>query len=201
MEKYNTLKAYNDNAEDYFEQTINGDMKNLCDRFLTYLPKSAYILDFGCGSGRDSKYFIERGYRVKAIDGSSKLCNLASKYIGQQVQCMRFEELSDDSVYDGIWACSSIIHVERPMLPDVLARMIRATKENGIIFASFKKGNEEMVQSGKYFNYITRDMFESLLGQVSSKSELVDYFENDTCAGVNRPLVTWGNYLVRVRKK
>ena len=45
------------------------------------LRESKSILDFGCGSGRDSKYFLEKGYTVRAIDGSEKLCELASKYI------------------------------------------------------------------------------------------------------------------------
>ena len=201
MGKNSTLNFYDNNASSYFEQTKNGDLKAVCDRFLDLLPKSAYILDFGCGSGRDSKYFLDNGYRVKAIDGSKKLCELASEYIGQPVECMRFDELSDDSVYDGIWACASIIHVERQMLPDVFARMIMATKDNGIVYASFKKGDKEINENGKYFNYITKDIFEKLLKQVSPNPELIDYFENGTCAGVNRPAVTWGNYIVRVRKK
>ena len=83
MEKYDTLKYYNQNAEKYCEQTKNGDMTEAYNRFLLLLPDRAYILDFGCGSGRDSKYFLEKGYTVRAIDGSEKLCELASDYIGQ----------------------------------------------------------------------------------------------------------------------
>ena len=70
-----TLKFYNDNAADYFKATKDGDMSEAYNRFLMLLPKEAFILDFGCGSGRDSKYFIEHGYRVTAIDGSKELWN------------------------------------------------------------------------------------------------------------------------------
>ena len=42
------------------------------DKFLSYLSAGSYILDFGCGSGRDSKYFLEKGYRVDAVDGSEE---------------------------------------------------------------------------------------------------------------------------------
>lgn len=38
------------------------------------LPGSVSILDFGCDSGRDTKYFLEKGYQVAAIDGSAELC-------------------------------------------------------------------------------------------------------------------------------
>lgn len=36
------------------------------------------MLDFGCGSGRDTKYFLTRGCQVDAIDGSLGLCKPAS---------------------------------------------------------------------------------------------------------------------------
>ena len=43
----------------------------------------AHILDLGCGSGRDSKAFLQQGYKVTAMDGSQVLCQLASETIGQ----------------------------------------------------------------------------------------------------------------------
>lgn len=80
MEKeYNTLDYYNKNAKLYFEQTVEGNLKENYDKFLSKIPRESYILDFGCGSGRDSKYFIENGYKVKAIDGSIEMCKLASE--------------------------------------------------------------------------------------------------------------------------
>ena len=74
MEQYNTLDYYNKNAKLYFEQTVEGDLKENYDKFLSKIAKKSYILDFGCGSGRDSKYFMEKGYKVKAIDNRSKNC-------------------------------------------------------------------------------------------------------------------------------
>lgn len=199
METYDTLKYYNENAEKYCEQTRNGDMIEAYNRFIALLPNKAYILDFGCGSGRDSKYFLEKGYIVKAIDGSEKLCELASNYIGQKVECMKFDELSDKSKYDGIWACSSILHVEREKLPDILRKMINALKEDGVIYMSFKIGNQEIVQDGKYYNYITKEILESMLRQIDSKLRVADYYESGTCKNVDRPTATWGNYLIKKR--
>ena len=97
-EKYDTLDYYNKNASEYFEQTLNGNFTENYEKFLSRIPQNAYILDLGCGSGRDSKYFIENGYKVKAIDGSIEMCKLASEYIGQEVECMKFDELNEESV-------------------------------------------------------------------------------------------------------
>lgn len=133
MQEYNTLDYYNKNAQMYFNNTINADLKENYYKFLSNIPKKSYILDFGCGSGRDSKYFIEKGYKVKAIDGSKEMCKLASKYINENVICMKFEDLNEESTYDGIWACSSILHVEKENLPDILNKMVRALKKDGII--------------------------------------------------------------------
>ena len=197
MEEYDTLKFYNENAEKYCEQTRNGDMTELYNRFLIMLPDKAYILDFGCGSGRDSKYFLEKGYTVRAIDGSEKLCELASEYIGQKVDCMKFDELSE---YDGIWACSSILHVERENLPDILRKMIKALKEDGVIFTSFIVGDQEIVRNGKYYNFITKAILENMLKQVDLNSEIVDYYESETCKNIDRPKSTWGSYLIKKKK-
>lgn len=195
-EKYNTLEYYNKNAKQYCEQTLVGNLQENYDRFLKELPSNAYILDFGCGSGRDSKYFIENGYQVKAIDGSEQMCKLASKYIGQEVECIKFEELEDIDTYDAIWACSSILHVEKENLPSVLSRMIKALKKKGIIYASFKIGEGYQIKEGKYYNYLTKEEMEHILDKIDKNLKIMDYFE--TLPSTKRKdNATWGNFMIK----
>lgn len=111
-----TLKYYNQNADQFVQGTLSVDFKQTQDRFLAKLPAGAYSLDFGCGSGRDTKYFLENGYQVDAADGSEELCKIASDYTGIKVKQMLFEELCDVDKYDGIWACSSILHLSKDTL-------------------------------------------------------------------------------------
>ena len=53
-------------------------------------------------SGRDTKYFLEQGYQVEAIDGSEELCKVASAYTGITVKKLLFIDLSEVQKYDTI---------------------------------------------------------------------------------------------------
>ena len=53
-----TLQYYQQNADEFVEGTISADMHDARARFLKLLPPHAFILDFGCGSGRDAKAFL-----------------------------------------------------------------------------------------------------------------------------------------------
>ena len=107
-----TLDYYNKNAKKFISGTISVDFGIVQNRFLDKLHPGAEILDYGCGSGRDTKYFLEQGCKVTAIDGSQELCKLASEYTGIPVKHMLFQDLDEKEAYDGIWACSSILHKE-----------------------------------------------------------------------------------------
>ena len=196
-EKYNTIEYYNKNAKTYCEQTLVGNMQENYDKFLKHLPTNAYILDFGCGSGRDSKYFIEKGYKVKAIDGSIEMCKLASQYINQEVICMNFEELKDINTYEGIWACSSILHVEKEQLTNILNKMINALKVNGIIYTCFKIGQGYEIKEGKYYNYLTKNEMIKILQNLNRNVKLIEYFETIPSTKRIAKNTIWGNFIIK----
>lgn len=164
--KNNTLNYYNINAHSFVSSTLSVDFSQTQDRFLRLLPSAAAILDFGCGSGRDTKYFLDAGMQVDATDGSEELCRLASEYTGIPVRQMLFEELDAKAQYDGIWACSSILHLSQESLKDVLKKMIAALKENGIIYTSFKYGTFEGERNGRFFTDFTEETFREFVAYV-----------------------------------
>ena len=160
-----TLNYYKENAAGFAAGTVNADLSETQERFLTKLQPGAAILDLGCGSGRDTKVFLARGYRVTAADGSPELCRIASAYTGIPVRLMLFNELADAGAYDGIWACASILHVPSAELPDVFRRMITALRPGGIIYASFKYGTFEGERNGRRFTDFTGETFAAFLKQ------------------------------------
>ena len=162
----NTITYYNANASDFIAGAVSIDFETMQKRFTDKLLSNAYILDFGCGSGRDTKYFLEHGFQVDAIDGSEELCRLASVYTGIPVKHAYFQELNETEKYDGIWACASILHLSRAELPGVIQKMVRALKENGVIYTSFKYGDFEGERNGRYFTYMTETSLADLLRDV-----------------------------------
>ena len=164
--KNETLNYYNTNAHSFVSSTLSVDFTQTQDKFLHLLPPAAAILDFGCGSGRDTKYFLDVGMQVDATDGSEELCKLASEYTGIPVRQMLFEELDAKAQYDGIWACSSILHLPKEALKDVLKKMIAALKEHGIIYTSFKYGTFEGERNGRFFTDFTEETFRKFVADV-----------------------------------
>lgn len=154
-----TLFYYNQNARSFAESTISVDFSETQNRFLNKLPSDAHILDFGCGSGRDTQYFLEKGYHVDALDGSEELCRIASEYTGIEVKQMLFQELAEQEKYDGIWACSSILHLPKNELKTVFEKMLTALKENGWIYTSFKYGTFSGERNERHFTDFTEKSF------------------------------------------
>ena len=164
----NTLDYYNHNADDFIQGTISVDFAATQDRFIKGLEPGAFILDFGCGSGRDTKYFLDKGFQVEAIDGSEELCKRASEYTGIAVKQMLFQELAAREKYDGIWECSSILHLPKYELKIVLKKMSDALVEQGIIYTSFKYSEFEGERDGRYFTDFTLETFTEYLSDIES---------------------------------
>lgn len=167
MKADQTLSYYNTNAKTFTEGTVNVDFSYTQNKFLDKLNDGAFILDFGCGSGRDTKYFLDRGYSVEAIDGSEELCKIASEYAGIEVKNMFFQDLQEHAKYDAIWACSSILHLPYDELIDVIKKMVGALKEKGLIYTSFKYGTFEGIRNDRYFIDMTEERIEELLQEVT----------------------------------
>ena len=190
-----TIDYYNLNAENFIENTQNVDMHLAQDKFLHLLNEGAAILDFGCGSGRDTKYFLDQGYHITAIDGSAELCRLASAFTGIEVKKMLFQELDEIDTYDGIWACSSILHLPKNELLLVIRKMCDALKGTGVIYTSFKYSDFEGVRNGRYFTDFTEDSFKEFIAEIPELTIEDQWITGDVRLG--RGEEKWLNLILR----
>ena len=165
-----TLDYYAKNSGDFIASTRNVDMSSIQNQFISLLPQNARILDLGCGSGRDSLYFLQKGFSVDAADACPEFCksvkNLTGEFLPSKkitVIQMQFSELSAVQKYDGIWACSSLLHVPKSELPLIFKKIQNALKPNGIFYCSFKQGTFEGERNGRYFSDFTQDELCSMI--------------------------------------
>ena len=139
-----TYEFYEANAEKYFNTTVSAKMEKEYSKFLEHIPQGGLILDAGSGSGRDTRIFLSRGFRVEAFDASTALAELSSAYTGQNTQVATFEDWrAQPGRFDGIWAFASLLHVKRTCLVPVLAKLGTSLKSGGWLFASFKYGRKD----------------------------------------------------------
>ena len=172
------------------------DLQEIQARFLACLPSHALILDFGCGSGRDTKAFLETGYRVEAVDGSEKICAAASEYTGIPVRKMLFHELAERERYDGIWASASLLHLAKGELPEVLGRIERALKPGGVMYASFKYGEFEGLRDGRHYTDFTEETLKAFWEKEEVPMKIMDLWVTED-ALPERRTQKWVNVLAR----
>ncbi|MCD7955983.1 MAG: class I SAM-dependent methyltransferase [Lachnospiraceae bacterium] len=158
-----TVSYYDVHAEEYCAATAEADMSFCRDKFMARLPAGAHILDAGCGSGRDSKVFMDNGFAVTAMDASGKMCAEAEKLLRQNVLQLSFEDMNFQNEFDGIWACASLLHVAKNEMNSVLQNLRNALKSKGVLYASFKYGAEERVAQGRLFNDYNENLLIALL--------------------------------------
>ncbi len=174
-----SARYYDEHADEFYALSVGADMTALRDAFLAHLPPGTRILDAGCGSGRDSRAFLDRGFRVTALDASAAMVARASALLDQPVLHMRFADLTFDEAFDGIWACASLLHVPRAEMPTVLDRLGRALAPGGVLFASFKWGDGEVVRDGRLFTSYDEASFTRLLDAANATLPVIDLWRTE----------------------
>lgn len=190
-----TIDYYNNNAEEYFNSVISADMTENYTRFLQYVPKGASIMDLGCGSGRDLKYFKDNGYKAEGLDASEELCVLAREYSGCPVLCTDFLSWKPDRKYDAFWANASLLHLTEKEITTFFEQKTGYLAEGGIFYMSMKTGIPQGDDAkGRYFTPFTEKLLEQILN--ASRLELIDKWSDDDALG--RSDTKWMSLIIRV---
>ncbi|MDC7245546.1 MAG: class I SAM-dependent methyltransferase [Sphaerochaetaceae bacterium] len=187
------ISYYNRNSNGYIEQTKDADLSFLYKRFLPLLPPGGTIIDGGCGSGRDLRFFRLRGYKAEGFDSSEKMATAASCYSGAKVRNMRFEDLDETDEYDGFWACASLIHVPRDLHKKVFTSIYRSLRNGGILYCSFKDSEEDFYDGERVFYCYTVQQLGEFVRNNTDFSIIDIWKSQDT----SRKDLLWTNALLR----
>lgn len=174
-----TIRFYDEHAADYVRATVGVNMETLYEPFLSRIPKGGRILDAGCGSGRDSRAFLDRGYSVVSIDASQKMVDATTQLTDQQAHLVAFQEISFSDEFDGIWACASLLHVPSIELTDVFGKLVSALRSSGVAYASFKEGHGERRHDGRLFTDMDEPGITALVGGIAGLELLLLWHTDD----------------------
>ncbi len=172
-----TLGHYNLNAEAYWQGTKDHDVTQNTAAFLAPFPKDKKldILDFGCGPGRDVKYFQSLGHRPVGLDGSEVFCGMARRYTGCRILHQTFLNLDLPSLsFDGVFANAALFHVPSQELPRVLDDLHTALRPSGILFISNPRGDGEGWSGQRYGHYLQFEASKRFLEEAGF--EVLDHF-------------------------
>jgi SAM-dependent methyltransferase len=189
-----TQDYYDLNARDFFDASVDADMSELYRPFSVLMPERALILDAGCGSGRDTKAFLDMGFQVHAIDASAEMAAMASRYVGIEIDHIKFQELTAVGIYDGVWACASLLHVPLEELRSVLSSLLVTLKNGGYLYASFKYGSEERHNADRNFTDMNEQRLDDLLAQIDSVALESLWLSHDVRPGRSE---AWINVIMR----
>ncbi|WP_047046844.1 class I SAM-dependent methyltransferase [Vibrio mexicanus] len=163
-----TDQYYTENAQSFFDTTVNVDVQKLYDHFLPHVKPNGAILDAGCGSGRDSKHFQDLGYDVTAFDANELLTQLASEHLGFKVIHATFDSYqATPESFDGIWACASLLHVPTEELPSVLNKYGELLTPKGVFYCSFKYGDTDQIRNGRFFSDMNETKLQKMLAPLT----------------------------------
>jgi SAM-dependent methyltransferase len=141
-----TLAHYTEAAGTFWDGTKGHDVTQNYDALLGAIegePPFA-ILDFGCGPGRDLRYFRSLGHRAVGLEGCAEFANMARAYSGCDVLEQNFLSMSlPAATFDGIFANASLFHVPTKMLARVLGELAASLKPRGVLFSSNPRGRDE----------------------------------------------------------
>lgn len=196
-----TIEFYNTHADEFLKRTQDAEMHVLQNQFLERLPKDASILDLGCGSGRDSLFFLHHGFHVTMVDASEAMCEAAEKLTGQKAVNGDFLSFTVNGKFDGVWACASLLHLHIDEIPLALIHLMPMLKDDAKLYLSFKYGEFEGELYDRYFTYLTEQRFIKLLKKTQSPNgtfELKEMFQSDDVRPGNE--TKWLNIFLQYRK-
>ena len=171
------MSYYKEHTKEFIDNTFNCDMSEQYRFFEKHLKSSGTILDIGFGSGRDSLYFKSKGYDVYAIDPEEEFVKHGKELGIEHVYKLKAEEIEFKNMFDGIWACASLLHVSSEKLGEVFCKCAASLKEDGVMYVSFKYGHFEGMRNGRFYLDVNENTLPLYLN--NSGLKIIDSFINE----------------------
>jgi ubiquinone/menaquinone biosynthesis C-methylase UbiE len=143
--------GYNEIAQQYDQHREQFDNWTEIEQFVHFLEPSSCVLDLGCGAGRPVlQSIVNNGHTGVGLDISDNMLALARSNVSKSLLVRApMDDLSfKNSVFDGLIATYSIIHVKRELHEQIFREASRVLKPDGIMLVSI--GSSEWEDIDEY---------------------------------------------------
>jgi SAM-dependent methyltransferase len=195
-----TVKTYQQSFEKYLQRTprrVGGEFKAWIDSFLSRIPRSGTILEIGSASGRDARYFLEKGYRVVCTD---VVPQALQELVTQGFETAEFDFRDTPrpewtNRFEGFFANGVLLHAPPSVFRKVMQNITTVLKENGVAAFSLKAGEGEEISTEKmasprYFRYYTEQEIRQILENLPFEIMNVSYADSGK----------WLHFIIQVNK-
>jgi SAM-dependent methyltransferase len=149
---------YQKNYKAYHEKTFSIDPSSFLAPLAQRLPAEAFVLDVGCGSGRDLLWMKRKGFEVMGFERSPGLAELARDNAACEVMAGDFETYDFSTILvDAIMLIGALVHVPHERFSDVFQNITSAIPENGSVLITLKQGSGDRTDSDGRIFYLWED--------------------------------------------
>ena len=162
-----TRKSYDQFAVQAADRFWGFELTETWEDFDHSLPRGAKVADIGCGPGRDTAQFNQRGFWATGLDYSIGILQEAMRrapapYLQGDMRTLPYAPES----FEGVWACASLLHLPRDQAPGVLAEIWRIMKPQGSLYLALKEGQGnywDTKEGERFFTLFQEDEMRNML--------------------------------------
>ncbi|MAU00888.1 MAG: hypothetical protein CL608_27400 [Anaerolineaceae bacterium] len=149
-----TQETYRQIAADYAQAQQNrGQLLDQMQQFVALVPSGGTVLDVGCGPGMDTAVLQTHHLSAIGLDFSHEMMRVGRDAHGVQVPFAQADMRRLPFVgqqINGIWACASLLHLERKDVLPTLQEFHRVLHPGGVVYLSLKLGHGEKWTAESY---------------------------------------------------
>ena len=200
---HKTLSYYENNAKDLSQRYESANVENIHALLLkTFSPKS-YLLEIGCGSGRDASLMYKNGYDVLAIDGSREMIAEAKRCHPELADRLKVIKIPDalclePSSFDGVYSIATLMHLNKSIIDQTIEKVAMILKEGSKFLFSVSLQRDDVDDQGKdekgrHFTTMSKDEWVTCCDKYGLKLEHSEI----TSDGLDRDGIVWLTCVVR----
>jgi hypothetical protein len=107
------------------------------------------------------------------------MVKLSSELTKRKTLFLRIEDIDFQNQFDGIWACASLLHIDKKLTESVFNILCNALRDDGVLYASYKYGKGTSILEDRYYNNYDETSFAEVIDNVNNFEILTNWITKD----------------------